>query len=214
MSKSKNKKRKSKAHGIMGRSDIPFAQRMAMQHQSDIEANRNHAAKIIMFCESAAMYDVEGIAYKRLIRFAQHFKEVIDEFYEDPDVGMAHAKHRLEQMGMPISGEWYGIEIDGLSQKEHEIQNHRLQAAQIAIICSIIAKNDVFGFGKERQERINKKTQEYTARYNREGEQFLLEKMAEIGFEIVDGEVIAYADDDGNAITPKKWKKEVCADEV
>ena len=206
------KRKKSKAHGIMCRSDIPFAQRMAMKHQNDIVTNRNHAAKIIMFCDSISMYEVEGIAYKRLIRFAQHFKEVIDEFYEDPDVGMAHAKRRLEQMGMPISGDWYGIEIDGLSKKEHEIQNHRLQAAQIAIICSIISKNDVFGFGKERQERINKKTQEYTARYNREGEQFLLDKMAEIGFEVVDGEVLAYADDDGNAITPKQWKKEVCAE--
>ena len=203
------KHKKSKAHGIMGRSDIPFAQRMAMQHKNDIVVNRNHAAKIIMFCDSAAMYDVEGISYKRLIRFAHHFKEVIDEFYEDPDVGMAHAKHRLEQMGMPISGDWYSIQIDGLSQKEHEIQNHRLQAAQIAMICSAISKNDVFGFGKERQDRISIKAKEYTSRYNREGEQFLLDKMAEIGFLVIDGEVIAYADDDGNAITPKKWREQL-----
>ena len=211
MSKQK-KRKKSKAHGIMGRSDIPFAQRMAMQHKSDIVVNRNHAAKIIMFCDSIAMYEMEGIAYKRLIRFAQHLKLLIDEFYEDPDVGMAHAKRRFEQMGMHISGDWYGIDVDGLSKKEHEIQSHRLQAAQIAIICSTIAKNDVFGFGKERLDRIALKTKEYTARYNKEGEQFLLDKMAEIGFEVVDGEVIAYADDDGNAITPKQWKKEVCAE--
>ena len=102
----------------MGRSDIPFAQRMAMKHQHDIVVNRNHAAKIIMFCDSIAMYEVEGIGYKRLIRFAQHFKEVLDEFYDDPVLGMAHAKRRMEQMGMPISGEIFSVQLDGLSQKE------------------------------------------------------------------------------------------------
>ena len=209
MSKDK-KKRKGKAHGIMGRSDIPFAQRMAMKHQHDIVVNRNHAAKIIMFCNSIAMYEEEGIGYKRLIRFAQHFKVVLDEFYEDPLVGMAHAKRRLEQMGMPISGEFYSIQIDGLSHKEQQIQDHRLQAVQIAQLCNAIAMNDVFGFGQERQFRISEKASELSARYNKEGEKFLLEKMEEIGFQIIDGEVIAYADDDGNAITPKKWREQQC----
>lgn len=204
------KKKKRKAHGIMGRSDIPFAQRMAMKHQHDIVVNRNHAAKIIMFCNSIAMYEEEGIGYKRLIRFAQHFKVVLDEFYEDPLVGMAHAKRRLEQMGMPISGEFYSIQIDGLSHKEQQIQDHRLQAVQIAQLCNAIAMNDVFGFGQERQFRISEKASELSARYNKEGEQFLLEKMEEIGFQIIDGEVIAYADDDGNAITPKKWREQQC----
>ena len=200
--------KRKKGRGIMGRSDIPFAQRMAMKHQHDIVVNRNHAAKIIMFCDSIAMYEVEGIGYKRLIRFAQHFKEVLDEFYDDPMLGMAHAKHRMEQMGMPISGEIYSVQLDGLSQKEQEIQDHRLQAVQIAQICSAIAKNDIFGFGQERQFRISEKVNELSARYKREGEKFLLDKMAEIGFQIIDGEVIAYADDDGNAITPKQWREQ------
>ena len=209
MAKVKKKQQKQKRGGaIMDRSDIPFAQRMAMKHQHDIVVNRNHAAKIVMFCDSIAMYEVEGIGYKRLIRFAQYFKRVIDEFYEDPELGMAHAKRRMEQMGMPISGEYYSFQIEGLSKKSQEIQDHRLQAVQIALICSAIAKNDVFGFGQERQFRISERADELSGRYNKEGEKFLLEKMEKIGFQIIDGEVIAYADDDGNAITPKKWREQ------
>ena len=198
MSKSKKKNR-----GIMGRSDIPFAQRLAMQHQNNIVMNRDHAAKIAMWCLSVAMHELEGIGYKRLVRFSFRHKEAIDEFYEDTDVGMAHAKRRMEQMGRPISGEFYTVEVEGQTKRENEIGNHRLQAVQIALICGAVAMNDEFGFGQERQERISQKANEYSARYAEEGEQFLLDKMAEIGFLIVDGEVKACIDDDGNAVSPK-----------
>lgn len=212
---SKNKKRghkrpPNKNKGLMSRSDIPFATRMALKHQNDIKVNRNHAAKIAMYCNSIAMYELEGIGYKRLIRFAQHFKEVLDVFYEDPELGMAHAKRRLEQMGMEISGEFYSIQMEGLTKKEQEIHDHSLQAVQIALICSAIAMNDVFGFGQERQFRISQRADELSGEYNEKGEQFLLEKMEKIGFQIIDGEVMAYADDDGNAITPKQWREQQC----
>lgn len=216
----KQKKRKGlnkaprKSKGLMDRTDIPYAVRMAMKHQNDIIVNRNHAAKITMYCNSVAMYELEGIGYKRLIRFAQHFKEIIDEFYEDPELGMAHAKRRLAQMGIDISGDFYSVLIDGLSKKQQEIQDNRLQAAQIAIICNAIAMNDVFGFGQERQDRIAEKAQEYSARYAKEGEKFLLEKMEKIGFVIDNGEVIAFADDDGNAITRKQWLEQRTKEEA
>ena len=207
---SKNKKRghkrpPSKNKGLMDRSDIPYAQRMALKHQNDIIVNRNHAAKITMYCNSVAMHELEGIGYKRLIRFAQHFKEVLDEFYEDTELGMARAKRRLEQMGMDISGEFYSVKIDGLSPKEQNIHDHSLHAVQIALICSAITMNDVFGFGKESQYQIAQRAEELSDEYNKKGEKFLLEKMEKIGFFIDDGEVIAFADDDGNAITPKQW---------
>ena len=208
MSKVKKQKHKGKSRGLMGRSDIPYAQRMALKHQSDIKANRDHAAKIAMICNSIAMYEEEGIGYKRLIRFAQHFKEVLDEFYADPELGMAHAKRRLEQMGMPISGEFYSIKMDGLSQKEQEIHDHRLQAVQIALICNAIAMNDFFGFGQDRQLRISQRADKLSAEYNEKGEKFLLEKMEKIGFVILDGEVLAFSDDDGNPITHKQWKEQ------
>ena len=199
MSKQKNRK----ARGIMGRSDIPYAQRMAMQHQHNIVMNRDHAAKIAMWCLSAAMHELEGIGYKRLVRFSYRHKQAIDEFYEDIDVGMAHAKHRMEQMGMEISGEFYSVNVEGQTKRENELGNHRLQAVQIALICGAITMNDEFGFGQERQARINKKANEYSARYAKEGEQFLLDKMQEIGFLIVDGDVKACVDENGNAVSTK-----------
>lgn len=204
----KKKKSKSGNKPKFQRSDIPFVQRMAMQRQYDIVMNRDHAAKITMYCASVAMHELEGIGYKRLVRFSLYFKDVVDEFYEDPDVGMAHAKNRLDQMGMEISGELYAVKIDGVSKRELEINNHRLQAAQIALICAAVAMNDVFGFGKERQSRIDKRINELSGRYAREGEKFLLEEMEKIGFSVVDGDVMAYTDDDGNFITPKQWREQ------
>ena len=118
---------------------------------------------------------------------------------------MAHAKQRMEQLGMPISGELYTIEMEGKSKREQVIGNHRLQAVQIALICGAIAMNDEFGFGQERQFRISEKADEFSARYAKEGEQFLLDKMQEIGFLIVDGEAKACIDEDGNAVSMKKW---------
>lgn len=202
------KKKKSKAHGIMGRSDIPYAQRIAMQHQHNIVMNRDHAAKIAMYCLSVAMHEEEGIGYKRLVRFSYRHKEAIDEFYEDPEMGMAHAKRRLEQMGRPISGEFYTYDAEGQTKREKEIGNHRLQAVQVALICGAIAMNDEFGFGLERQERISQKANEHSARYAKEGEQFLLDKMAAIGFVIIDGEAKAYIDENGNAVSTKKWREQ------
>lgn len=210
MSKQKKTKRGGKRkQNLMGRSDIPFAQRLAMQQRSDIVTNRNYAAKISMFCTSVALNEVEGVGYKRLVRYSLHFKEVVDEFYEDPILGMAHAKHRMEQMGMPISGEFYSVMVEGLSKKEQQIHDHALQASQISLICAAIAMNDEFGYGKERQDRINARRAELAKRYNEEGEQFLLDALGKIGFEIVGGEARCYMDDNDNIITPKQWRKEL-----
>ena len=188
--------------GIMDRRDIPFAQRLQMQRKAQIIHNREQAAKAVMFCQSVALHRLEGIGFKRLVRFALHFKKVNDEFYEDPVVGMAHAKARMEQLGMPISGELFTV--TGKNKLETEMENHALQAAQIALICGAITMNDEFGFGKERQERVSALTKELTARYAREGIDFLLEELEQIGFVIVAGEARAWLDDEGNALTLKQ----------
>ena len=102
------KPKKIKKHhrgSIMNRSDIPYAERMAMQHKSNIVFNREHAAKIIMYCVCCALNESEGIGYKRLVRYSIRFKTVIDEIYDDIEVGMAHAKQRLASHGINISGE-------------------------------------------------------------------------------------------------------------
>ena len=198
------KGKKKRGGALMGRSDIPYAQRLAMQHHDNIVVNRDHAAKIAMYCMSVAMHDLEGIGYTRLVRFSLHFKEIVDEFYEDPELGMAHAKHRMEQMGMPISGEFYSVKQPGLSKRTQNIHDHALQAAQIALICGAIAMNDEFGFGQERQTRISERSYELSDRYNKEGEGFLLEEMAKIGFPIVNGNVMAYVDGDMKAVHPRQ----------
>ena len=194
----KHKKGRKKG-GILGASHIPYAQRIAMQQQSTIAANRNHSAKIAMFCLSVAMHQLEGVGYKRLVHFSLRYKEIEDEFYEDPELGMAHAVRRMEQIGMPISGELYAILVPGLTKKQQQVHDHALQAAQV---------NDVFGYGKERQERISKRSQELSDRYSREGEAWLLAEMEKIGFLVVDGQVRAFLNDDNKAITPAKARKE------
>ena len=192
----------AKKRGIMGRSDIPFAQRMQMKRQAMIVHNREQAAKAVMFCNAVALHELEGIGYKRLTKYALRFKRINDAFYEDPVVSMAHAKHRMEQMGMPISGELFTV--PGINKLDAEMMNHSLQAAQIALICAAIAMNDEFGFGKERQERVAIRTDELPADYRDTGIQFLYDKLEKIGFVIVDGEVRGFLDDDGNPITAKK----------
>lgn len=210
MAKTKKTKRPTRRHSpIMGRSDIPFAQRMAMQHRSDIAVNREHAAKIAMFCMSVAMHELEGIGYKRLVTFSSEFMDNIHEFYEDRDVGMDRAKRRLEQNGIQISGEFFvAPRKEGQSQCEWEIDNHRLQSSQVALLCGTVTMNDVFGFGQERLERITARGRELSERYAKEGEAFLLEEMRKIGFPVVNGKVIAYMDDDGNPIMPSRARKE------
>ena len=200
----KNKKHPKSKGGVMGRSDIPYAQRIQMQHRSDVAVNREQAAKVTMFCISVAMYEIKRVAYKRLVRFHNRYMEYEREFYQDPEVGMAHAKARMEQMGMPISGEFYSVKQPGLSKRTQNIHDHALQAAQIALICGAIAMNDEFGFGQERQTRISERSYELSDRYNKEGEGFLLEEMAKIGFPIVNGNVMAYVDGDMKAVHPRQ----------
>lgn len=202
---SKNKHKKQKRHSsIMGRSDIPFAQRLKIQKNQDIAVNREHAAKIAMMCMSCAMHEVEGIGYKRLTRFSLAFHENVEEFYEDVEVGLAHAKRRMEQIGMPISGELYAVNI----VDKDDVQNHAAHAIQVALIVGTITANGHFGFGKERLERILVKTREHTARYAKEGEGFLLEKVQKLGFPIIDGRITAFMDDDGNPVIASRAIKE------
>jgi hypothetical protein len=202
----------AKRKGILGRSDIPYAQRIKMKKHAMIVHERETAAKAIMFCNACALHELEGIGYKRLIKYALHFKSLNDDFYEDPILEMEHAKRRMEQMGMPISGELFTIQ--GKDKLDTEIKTHALQAAQVALICAAVAMNDMFRLGKERQERVTQRANELAGRYKEEGMQFLLDYLEKIGFVVVDGEVRGYLDDDGNPITARKAKDYFAKDGV
>ena len=203
-----NHKRKNKTHrragAIMTRSDIPYAQRMAMKLQHDIVANREHSAKITLFCMSISMNRIYGIGYKRLVRFSHTFKTINDEFYDDVEIGMAHAKRRMEQIGMPISGEFFAVDFSGKSKREQTIAGHSLHAVQVALICGTIAMNEEFGFGKDKLTKVHEMVNELTARYAKEGEGFLLEEMRKLGFIIIDNTVICCVDQDNKPVSAKR----------
>lgn len=204
MAKVKKKKQQKRGGALMGRSDIPYAQRLAMQHRENIVVNRNHSAKVALYCLSVAIHEVKGVGYKNLVKFSLAYKEVEDEIYEDLEYGMEKARRRMEQIGMPISGELYNIQVPGLTKRQQQVHDHALQAAQVSLIAGAITMNAVFGYGKIVQDRISERAAELSERYNREGIQFLLDEMEKIGFPIVDGNVMAYVDGDMKAVTPKK----------
>lgn len=208
MAKQKKKNHVRYNRSVMGRSDIPYAQRMAMKHRADIEYNREHSARIYMYCLCKALHDEEGIGYKRLVQFSLSFMELIKEFYEDPELAMAHIKQRLAQHGIEVSGEFFYIPLPGASVKEQEIYNNSLQATQAAQLVGAVTMNDVFGFGQLRQQRLREAVEKQTARYAKEGEGFLLEAMAEIGFKVEGNVVRAFLDENGNPMTAQRALKE------
>ena len=209
----KKKPKKSRGRSLMNRSDIPYAQRLAMKHRSDIEYNREHSARIYMYCLCKTLHEEEGIGYKRLVQFSLTFMELIKEFCEDPEVGMAHTKQRLSQHGIEVSGEFFSVKIPGATAKEQEIHDHSLQATQAAQYVGAVAMNDVFGFGQIRQDRLREAVRENTARYAKEGEGFLLEYMEKIGFKVEGNKVMAFVDDDGEPVPVGRALKEGYLDE-
>ena len=93
------------------RSDIPYAQRLLMEKKATIAEHRNEAAMIALQLACVALNDTEGLGYKRLSVFAKRLQELVAEYYEDPDVGAAHLKTRLEQLGFLVKdGHMFCIE--------------------------------------------------------------------------------------------------------
>ncbi len=193
------KKTRRKTGGVMGRSDIPYAQRIRMQQHHDISWSREQGARVTMYCWSVAMHEIEGVGYERLVRFANRFREVDREFYgQEIELSMDQARRRLDSMGIEISGEIMLAPPDaGRTKHQMQIKHNVVQAVQGATICACIAANDVFGWAKVRLERIRTRVEELTARYAKEGEGFLLEYLEKLGFTIVDGHAVGFVDEDG-----------------
>lgn len=200
-----NKKKPRRKGGLMGRSDIPYAQRLRLQQNGNIEWSREQGARVAMWCWAVAMHQLKGIAYTRIMRFAERFTEVDREFYaQEIELSMAQAKRRLASMGIEISGELMVAPPEaGRTAREMEIKNHVVQAVQIATICGCMAANDVFGYAQKPLEQIRERVEELTARYAKEGEGFLLEYLAGLGFQIRNGRVIGFLDEDGKPVKAK-----------
>lgn len=208
MAKPKKKIKKHRRGSIMNRSDIPYAERLKMQHQAEIDYHREHAARIYMYCLCKALHEKEKKGYKSLVRFSLVFMELIKEFYEDPELAMARIKRRLAQNGIDVSGEFYYMEVPGATAKGQDIHDNSMQATQAAQYVVAVAMNDVFGFANLRQDRLREAVRENTARYAKEGEGFLLDYMKKIGFLIINGSASCFVDDEGNPVTAARAIKE------
>lgn len=84
------------------RSDIPYKDRLLIQKHAEIADHRNEAAQVALQVACVALNDTEGLGYTRLSRFAKRLHELINEYYDDPEVGNVHLMQRLSQMGFLI----------------------------------------------------------------------------------------------------------------
>lgn len=203
MAKQKHKPRR-KQQGIMGRSDLPLALRKKIEQQERIRVNRENAARVTLYAYSIAMNEIKGVGYKGIIRFEERYRELEDEFYEDVEVGLEHAKQRLASHGILISGELLTAPPDGRTVRQQEVADNIVQTSQVSQIVAAVAMNDTFGYGREVQDRIRIRVEELTARYAKEGIGPLLDGMEKIGFYIHGEKAIHFSDEEGNIVTVKK----------
>lgn len=192
--------------GIMGRSDIPYAQRIQIQQRSHIEWSREQGARIFMYAFAAAAHQIHGKGYKSLVRFAGRFREIDREFYGNGDIeySMEDARRRLAQMGITISGNIAVAQNTAdCTRRKMEVKHNIAQATQAAGICATIAANDTWGWAEKRIRPVLDLAQEHMHRYAREGEGFLLEYLEKLGFLIVDGRIVGFVDENDNPVRQK-----------
>lgn len=192
--------------GIMGRSDIPFAQRIQMQQRSHIAWSREQGARIFMYAFAAAAHQIHGKGYVSLVRFANRFREIDREFYGSGDIeySMDDARRRLAQMGITISGNIAVAQnTEGCTRRKMEVKHNIAQATQAAGICATIAANDVWGWADKRLQPVLDLAQEHMARYAKEGEGFLLEYLEKLGFVIVNGHAVGFVDENDQPVRQK-----------
>ena len=93
------------------RSDIPYSDRLLIQKYDNIREHRDEAARNALHLACVALNDTEGLGLKRLSKFAQRLRELIQEFYSDPEVGQVHLEKRLQQLGFRVeNGQLFVIE--------------------------------------------------------------------------------------------------------
>lgn len=203
---SKNHKKHRRQGGIMGRSDIPYAQRIRMQQRSHIAWSREQGARIFMYAFAAAAHQIHRKGYVSLVRFANRFREIDREFYGSGDIeySMDQARRRLAQMGITISGEIaLAGNTEGCTRRKTEVKHNIAQATQGAGICATIAANDAWGWAEKRIRPVLDLAQEHMHRYAREGEQFLLDYLEKLGFLIVDGHAVGFVDENDQPVRQK-----------
>ena len=89
--------------GVMGRRDVPLAERLQRQRAAVIAAERQDSAETIIKLACVVMNEMFGIGFTRLTKFAVRLMEMTQWYYnEDPDVALAQLNGRLEQIGFDM----------------------------------------------------------------------------------------------------------------
>ena len=85
------------------RSDIPYKDRLLMSKYRTIAQHRDDAAATALKIACVALSDTEGLGYTRLCRFADRLRELLEEYYKDPEIESAHLIARLRQLGFTVT---------------------------------------------------------------------------------------------------------------
>jgi hypothetical protein len=89
---------------------LTYAQELQIRRQVAISVEAERRAMVALKCACVALNDTEGLGFVRLSKFGLHLREIIDDYYKDPEVGDCQLNRRLEQMGFKI-GETGGLRI-------------------------------------------------------------------------------------------------------
>lgn len=91
--------RKSKPPAL---SQIPYKDRLLYQKFQTVKEHRDDAAKTALLLACVALNETEGLGYKRLVRFATELQKLIDEYYDDTELGQAHLENRMRSLGFAV----------------------------------------------------------------------------------------------------------------
>ena len=85
--------------------NVPYAVELQMKRRAEILAEAERRAVTALKCATVALNDTEGVGFVRLARFGLHLREIINEYYDDVELGEMRLNRRCEQMGFKISPE-------------------------------------------------------------------------------------------------------------
>lgn len=84
------------------RSDIPYRDRLLMDRCRTIADHRDDSAITTLKVACVALNDTEGLGFERILRFAQRFQILIEQYYANPEQEGVHLDERLRKIGFLV----------------------------------------------------------------------------------------------------------------
>lgn len=109
---------------------LPYAVELQQRKLADMQAAAEKSDQTALKLACVALNDTEKLGFYRLSRFAAHLMELVDEYYDDPELGECQLNRRLEQMGFVI-GETGGVQAYADGNPIHAERRDRDAAVQI-----------------------------------------------------------------------------------